>query len=1580
MKKALIFFLLIITASFSFAFSPQEWKDSLDQSIKADAEKNFSDLFKHKVTIRSAGGIIVGQIILEDVYFPEIGRAPRIILSFNPVKYLYKNRDIIPALTKITVENGEFDVIRDKKNRWNILSIFQEDKSGKAAPPPFSGKLIFKNCRIKYFDEGQDIRAEAAATNGEVDLRNPERINFNLSAKAPETVKARGFFYAATGKYELNVSAQKLPLEKWAHYLPNLKVTAGTADLSLKLSPPKTKGWNIEVVGKASFANLAGRFQAFDFTKVMGDLIIDDEKLTAQNLKAEINQIPLTLNGRLRDFANPNLDISVSTTNGTVYEQKFSGKAHIVLTNKLLTAQVELSKLYKGKASGKLAVDLHKDQPQINLVAKFYALDLAAVAQNASGIEGQADGTLELFGPLNNIEGKASAILSDALVLGQPMQNLTAAFSVKDGDLHFENICALSPTASFDAKCDITRDANINLEARATGLRLSGQGLFGPMEATLNQFIGNIRFKLDHKFLAAPLRNMSASGSASLSNGQIGEQTFTKAQGKIQIGEGRIQIGDAFISSGTSTLYVSGETGVGFPTRLKISGSGLKLEDLKLLNHVLPPEAKDPAGLTTLEVEVTGFLSRETQITSFDPLLDLTAKGNLSMATVSLAQVPITKTALNFSWHERSLSIPEFEVKLPDSALTARVDHKNDGTIRAALKGAANLSHFQHLFKRYGSLNGRAGINLILSGDVDNPILSSSFWISPLKIDEIHFDSISGSLNYSDNKLTLLTPMLFKDGKESYTLSGSAAIDGDLDLYFKIPQADLNSTYHIFEKLRKRTGRWLRPKSVSAGADRVSLGPEGFSLNIDGSSPEDENIFQLYSANGKKDYPLKAWNAIRGEFEKKLAGAPAENIEGQLTADLRLQGETTNPYGKLNLKVTKGKFRSFGFDEFSVSADVEDQGVNFQKMVLTKGSGNLSAQGSYSFDGSLSMQLTANDMPLDLLQVFLTKKEFKGSFNLNADISGSLENPKIVLAAAGSNLGLAGIDFDKASLSFSKEDNTYNLQECTLVKGKQTSYLHGSVNSDPPGQVEGAVNLKGNAIGLLNLFTDEIRWLDGNASVIAKIQGTLENPLIEGKAFLAKGKVYARALDSTLEDLKGEAMLDNNSLQIKALTGIWVGEKTRGWFNPLGLAGTVDLSKILSENGMVDVNLAFSPTRLHIAFPNLYVGNLTVKELFLQGPLHFDLSRGPRLQGKAEIDNAVITVAQAPAPPGKAFPLEFNLEADLKKNVYAAMGNVNTLNLSNIFMNLEIAGEGFKVQGDLANPSLLGRIDIKRGTVNIFNRGFNVLTSENQKKYFPSDSEKVKENTASFSGESGPAGVLPNLNLTSVVNVENQEKDADGNPIKKNVIILARLQGVLGAAEEIRGLKIALSGFSEDKTKSPPEMLPAAYSEQDLKVMLLPDFIKSMAGIGKPGETAQVDTNVVVADYVSSRVQTVLFRSLEREAEQRLGLESLTLEYNLGPKVKEAMGIKDIQGIDAQKPAWSVGFVKGFFDRLYLDVRYAEGVQQTSATGANIAFNYQLTYKITPIWSILYYREPASLNELTTGYQKVTLKAGFYLW
>ena|GEM_PF-2336703 len=1568
-----------------FAFSIFAWRDTLYQNVKEQAEKSFSDLFQKKVTIKKASGIILGQIILEEVLIPEIGNSKKLILNFNPFKYIYHKGDIVPALTKIIVEHGDFKIIRNEKGHWNILTLRAEKNAPSPSLPTFRGRILLKMCRLHYFDalgfrpQPSSFLAEATEVNGAFDLRKKELIKFSLSGKIPEFFKLNGWYHLKTGKYEAQLKANQLSLSKWGNYaLPfsDLIFTQGTANLFLQVSPPKTKGWPVALIGRATLKEASGIFQTYPFSKASGDIFLADENISFPNFQVAIHQIPFLLSGRIYDFSKLNLDLKLSVAEGEIFQQKFKAEAEFRKRGHLLGGQFKLANLWQGNASGTLSLDLSQKFPILQLQSQFSKIDLAALAQNAPGIEGEMKGNLLLTGPLNHLRGQIQTHLSQTLVFGQPLQEMKAAFRWEEQDLILENFSAASGKVSFSSQGKIGADFAFDLQAQASGFQLSGKNVLGEMKVLVDQFQGSLKGKLDQAFLSSPLRHLRAEGKAILRNGKIGLQTFDLAEGKVKIGEGKIQIEEAYFRKENSTLLAQGQTGLGIPTRLTISGKNLELENFKILNYFLPSEAQNPKGRASLEVEITGIIPAETKLTSLDPLFDLNLYGKAKIEKGEIAGILVSNLDVGFAWKNHNLLISPCQLKLPEGSLALDLFLSQEGDLRGSLEGTTDLLYLHKALEKYGRMEGKIGLKALLSGKIGSPVLQASFWILPFRFQEISFEELSGSINLENQRLTFLSPLKIYHQNGLYLLSGKIDFSPKIstDLKLEIINADFSSTYHLTQAIWGKISQTIAsaPESKPAVIHPLYFPPEKEKAWKEATS------LKLYSANGEKNCFLKMWHAFQTQFEESLKVAPEENLGGLLAGTFEVKGEITNPSGNFSLSLNHGFFGNFSFDKVLVEASFKNQELKVEKARLVKQEGILSAQGSYHFGKDLFLYFTASNLPLEILQAIFPQKEFKGSFSMNADLHGPLSNPILSLSAAGKNLVLAGIKYDQVSLSLVKKNDYLYLYDFSLLEQNQPSGLSGTIPLSPSGKINLEVNLKDNAWGLLNLLTDEICWRAGKAFLSAKISGSLENLEASGEAQISDASLYVRALDSEIQKIEGQASFKKGLLEIKFLKGLWSGNTTSGWNNSLGLAGTINFSQLLSAKSEIWLNLSFSPSSLMLAFPNLYAGELNIKELTLTGPFSPTLKEGPLLKGKIDSENALITISQG-LPSEKIIPLNFDLGMTLGKNTYAVMGNVITLNLSNVFMNLEVAAENLKISGSLQTPSLLGKVAIKRGSLNILNREFSLLPPEKQERFFPYDPAKIEENYVLFNGEEG---LFPEINLTSSVNIEEKEKQPSGEYLTQQVTVLAKLKGVIGAKEEERGLKISLLGFTEDKTKSPPELIPAAYSEQELKVMLLPDFIKSLAGIGREpkGTEEKVDPNLVLADYLNSRVQTLLFRTLEREAEKALGLESLTLEYNFGPKIREALGVKETPSFEEEKPAWSVGFIKGITDRLYIDVRYAQAMEETPGVPGQTTFNYQLTYKITPIWSIIYYREPISLAEPTTGYQKITLKAGFSFW
>ncbi|MBU1026274.1 MAG: translocation/assembly module TamB domain-containing protein, partial [Candidatus Margulisbacteria bacterium] len=697
---------------------------------------------------------------------------------------------------------------------------------------------------------------------------------------------------------------------------------------------------------------------------------------------------------------------------------------------------------------------------------------------------------------------------------------------------------------------------------------------------------------------------------------------------------------------------------------------------------------------------------------------------------------------------------------------------------------------------------------------------------------------------------------------------------------------------------------------------------------------------------------------------------PQENIGGQLTGNIKLSGKIKKLSGQINGKIANGFYKDFVFDGIRAEALLEDKKLAIKRIELAKDNGKLSITGDMDFAGSLSLEATARRMPADILKI-LFDKDFDGSFNMSASFEGRTANPDFSANFDGKNISLAGPSFDSFLLKISKKSDRLFIHDLSLAKGGKQSSLKGYFDLEPDGKIDISANLKDSALGLFNLLTNEISWLDGKARARVAIGGSRKAPAISGEISLEAARLYVKVIDSELTNVAGSAVIDDGRLRLASLSGIWEGKTTKDYRNELSLSGTLELNSLFAEKSMVLLDLRLAPSHIYANLTDLYSGELIIESARLFGPYYFDHSGGPSLSTKAEITNCVITIGKKNKSNGKPPPLYLDINAKLGKNVYVVMGDVSTFDFSNVFMNLEVNSESLKITDTLATPSLLGKIYLKRGTVTIFNREFTLMSTQQQENYYSVNAEKIKENTALFTGEKGKEGIMPKVELAAVVEVDNKVEDASGELVNRPVTIISQLEGVIGAEDKERGLKISFDSFADDGSGTKA----AAYSDEEIKVMLLPDFIKALTGVSKGDE---VEGNVVVADYISSRLQTIVFRGVERDLEQRLGLESLTLEYNFGKDIRQAMGANETRTFKEEKPDWRVGFAKGFFDRLYLDVKYSQLDQESG--GVYTTINYQITYKLSQIWSIIYYREPISLQEISTGYQKITLKAGFSFW
>jgi autotransporter translocation and assembly factor TamB len=460
-----LFLVVIISSAFSF----EKWRETIYEQIRTETIKGLEDSFKTKVSVGRVDGILAGQVVFHDVVIPDFARAKKVSINYNPVTFALK-KDIVPAITTIRIEEGEFEVTRDRSNQISAVNLLPpEDPDPNAPPPPpFRAKLVFKNCRVNYSDKlgfrqgFAGFQEKLHDVQGHVSFRRKDRISLKLSGRIyekvyPSQVKISGSTNLKSGKYSFNIVAKQLDLEKWGNYtvpLNELTFVGGKADLDLKLASPKIKGWPLSLVGKLAFSDGAASSGNYHIAGTSGTLSVADDALALKDFRLELNSLPIRISGRFSDFVAQNLDFkinvaaadlnklvslfpetrdldlqgsgdaqftiqgtvaapraagTISVKNGKFYNQDFSGATALSLRQNRLTIDVPDLDLYHGKLAGKCELDFSGELPALFLEADLLEIDLAAVAQHSPGVEGRANGAITLAGPVNEIKGELSA-------------------------------------------------------------------------------------------------------------------------------------------------------------------------------------------------------------------------------------------------------------------------------------------------------------------------------------------------------------------------------------------------------------------------------------------------------------------------------------------------------------------------------------------------------------------------------------------------------------------------------------------------------------------------------------------------------------------------------------------------------------------------------------------------------------------------------------------------------------------------------------------------------------------------------------------------------------------------------------------------------------------------------------------------------------------------------------------------------------------------------------------------------------------------------------------------------------------
>ncbi len=1527
-------------------------------------------------------------------------KAKKIVISYNPFKLAASRGNIIAAISQIEIIEPEIFVERSIHDEWNMAGLIPKSKplEEKEKPKPlmFSGKVMIKGGYGLYVDHmgwGEDLKGKAFTTkikdfNGEVKLSG-NKIELSVTAtsvidSSVAFTNTTGNLNVKTGKYRFVVIAKNVDLEKWGYYtlnIPHFKPISGRSDMKMTMTnpPPRKKGLPIFFDGQ--FYIKDGKARIFDrsFSGMNGFVSIHDEDARFRNLTGYRDRVPVTANGRLYDFSTANYDLTLDILKtgsreicrafpelaGIDFSGKASANIHIggnyghPIFNGYTIAN---GKLLGQQLSGRL--NFYSEGPVLQISSdnisayggRLYAKSIFDFTPTIPFFDVSISG--ESLAP-----GKALPIIP-----GQKEANLQASikgsmqkFAIKS-DLAFSGGGAISGFGTVEAD-------HLDLLLSCTDLKISYDQLHGKLNSFTGKLSGDLR---------DPEKDLSLEGELSIGDSMIGVQPISEASAAFIYKNNQVDISSLTLWSGNSRFSVTGKTGLNCKTDLIIEASSAEASDLKILDALLPKELTPVSGKLDISLSASGEI---TNIKKID-LSTFSVSGSCHLRGGSISYENLKEAKLNMNWENSCLTLRDSRIRTNASDILLNGSIEAGGKIDLNISGTLEMANLRPLTIKYGRLSGSSRIACHLEGKTSDPSVDIDFDSDDLRYNEIIIDRASGRIVYDGKNILFAKPLTINQADDEYTISGSISIakKPDLSLRLDVLKGDLHTAVDLIDKVNTEIGT-KQLFGVSEKRNTIVLNPSEFQFPGKGSK-------LIYNSEGNKTTleEMKMAESESSTFGKTMKEKAGRNAKGKFAGFVEIKGGIDNLSGALEFKVSGGTWESYTFDEIGIKTGLENGTFEVSYAYIKKGDGILAARGSFNPLSSASLEIIAVNMPIDFLSLFIGRgKSFDGKFNMAAFLHGPVASLEGYASIEAQKVNIGGVNLDTIVSDADYSNNTLYFKKMELVTGDKKAVISGRLPLDQS-DISLGITMEGESLGLLTLASSGISWINGTGQGFVKITGSLRHPRFNGHLSISDASVNLKPVESNLQSINSEIKISNNMISTEGFSAKWVGKWTQNNINKVKLYGSLDLNSLFSKDKSMYINLRANDGDFIVDLPNLYKGDLEIKNFSLIGPLWLgsDNPKAPKLSGTFNLSNGVIILPDMSKKTDLP-PLSLDLTFNILKNSYVSAGDINNLlstDLSNLNLNLELEGQNISITGLLDAPKLQGRTTFSRGTVNILNREFSLMSEDRQKEIFGSDLEKVRPNTADFQG-----GSLPNLTLAAEINVKSTEKTAataqSKNPtyVTTNVLVISRITGIPFSKEKEEGLNLTFFSFIEDTSKQPSEFTPTTYTEEDIKVLLLPDFIKSSLGISEKG-VGEVDASDVLADYLNSRLNTYLLRNVERNLAKSLELESLTLEYNFGKDLKNMMPTTktpiEIGPQEMPETMYGIGAVKSFFGRLYLDVNYSQAVEDQAII--NKAFlNYQITYKLNPILSVVYYREPFNFIEQESDYYKVTLKAGYQL-
>jgi translocation and assembly module TamB len=1209
--------------------------------------------------------------------------------------------------------------------------IFQNGRSQQQRLTNTSGQLKFieDKRRIQFEAQGKIASGGRLRTRGEtsIDLENINVLLLARNISAPILDRAFALpVQIAAGRVDANLNIQLRPDVR-----PNVRGTARMQKIDAQIVGLPKPFYNAN--GFVRFrggltTELAGITARYDQVPLTAKGVIDIDRgynITAQTPAVDANTalntlgigpetLPFPIVGKIQvpelrvtgAIDQPLISGQVAASEGTAIDRVpfESVTAQFQLAAPLLqVSKIDARPKAGGTITGQARYDLTPgSEVAANLDARNVPGDTIAQLYDASpGVTvGPVFAQVNLSGPPADIRTKVD------FQARQATYPTTGTLRLRSGLVVLDNIVAqvANGTARVNGQlADQKLQANVKLAGIA-----------------LNTFSQDLRGGLDGSVdLSGPLASLSAETLRAEGNLRFSEGlSLIEEPLNTKFGWNGRQIlvkeasAPGFRANGTIAAQLQGQGGP------KITALDLNVlardYDLRSLS-ALGPTAVPLAGRADLTGRLTGTLEAIN-------LRSTVALKNLAVS--QFAFEPTLRGTLNYGQGldfnvqgERDRIQVALDPNLqPDSFLVQRDEAIAKGVSRGDLL-LVNVEKFP-----LTALNLQPGgvgrVTGLASGDFQANLKTQSLLgnvaVNKPGIGNLQGDQFTGDIRYVDGVASLDGGQLLKQDSQ-YLLSAKFE-PGDTPEYagqLKVVKGQIKDVVAVAQSLQSLTGDGPVDESVDYGTaadvQTTAVGSPAASLQVQLQRfAEIEQLLAQQQAEKNGTPPAVDIADLRGQFDGQIsvAGSGFEDINGAF--DLRGQNFILGDYR---------------VEQVVAAGGIDDGTLRFEPIKFATGDRQAIFTGRIGLEEQTG-ELLVNNVAVDPINQFVDLPvEVAGNLNGKAILSGSLFDPQMKGQFSLADAKIGDTPVTKAEADLSYQEARLRFESIAVLDNPEPIQITGNIpyalgfavpDSD---EIEVTAKVKNEGLALVGLVTDQVGWVDGQGEVDLRVQGTLEQPLINGKIAFNDATLKAQVLEEPLTDVTGELQFNRNLVTIPNLKGIY----NQGEIVATGSLPIFEPKMIPPQPLMIGID------GLDVSVAELYQGGVTGQVMITGAAVQ------PTIGGTVQLDNGQVLLAKAAGGSSEdeegvqetEQEAEGETAVDTGPRRYVPLSELTTtdqpIRLDNLALQLGdnvrvtqapilsfVSSGNLLINGPADAPLVDGKISFRQGTINLITSRFRV--------------------------------------------------------------------------------------------------------------------------------------------------------------------------------------------------------------------------------------------------------------------------------